>query len=473
MAPSREAAESRLEEISRLLERHRVLEHLAASQPTDKRDLLAQMQRRENLVEVQRHLRGLHPADLAAILGQLPTADRLLVYRQLRARDAGLTLVELDDEVRNALIDDLSAEELVRAASELDADDLAWLSDWLPEEVVRHAWRALRAAGRSRQLDTAAYPEESVGRLMRQDVVTVRGDQTVGEALNALRAEDEWPGQTDRVFVIDARHLLQGSVRLSDLIRADPAERVLASALTDVAPFRPTDPAERAAQAFERYDLVSAPVVDELGKLIGRLTIDAVVDYLRAASDQDALTQAGLRGGEDLFAPVSESVRNRWPWLAVNLLTAVVASRVIGAFEDTISRTVALAALMPIVASVGGNTGNQTVALVVRALALGQIRDSWLVARKEFVVGTANGAAWGTIVGLLAWWFYGNAALAAVMAAAVFLNLVVAAVTGVAVPLGLRWMGRDPVHGASVMLTFVTDGMGFFLFLGLAAMFLT
>ena len=215
--------------------------------------------------------------------------------------------------------------------------------------------------------------------------------------------------------------------------------------LSDVAAFTPNDPAERAAKAFERYDLVSAPVVD----------------FLRASSEQDALTRAGLRGAEDLFAPVSESVRNRWPWLALNLITAFAASRVIGMFEETITQVVALAALMPIVASIGGNTGNQTVALVVRALALDQLRDTQgRLARKELIVGAVNGLTWGFVVGLLAFSLYRSVGLATVMMAAVFLNLVVAALAGVAVPLALRWAGRDPAHGASVMLTFVTDSMG-------------
>ena len=194
---------------------------------------------------------------------------------------------------------------------------------------------------------------------------------------------------------------------MQDLIRANPEAPLASVMLGDVAAFRLNDPAEQAAKAFERYDLVSAPVVDDVGKLVGRITIDAVVDYLRAESEQDALVRAGLRGAEDLFAPVAESVRNRWPWLAFNLFTAFAASRVIGAFEETITEIVALAALMPIVASIGGNTGNQTVALVVRALALDQLHDTQgRLARKELTVGMVNGITWGVVVGILAFWLY-------------------------------------------------------------------
>jgi magnesium transporter len=473
MTPSREAAQAKLEDVVRLLERHRVLETLAARQQTDKRDLLEQIQRRENLAELKRHVRGIHPADLAVILASLSTTDRVLVFRQLEPRDAGLTLVELDPEVRATIVDVLDERELAVTLATLDADDLAYLSPSLPDDVVRTVSQMLGARDRSWILDTSRYPEETVGRLMSPDVVAVRLEQTVGETIDALRQGTELPAQTDRLFAVDARNLLRGSVPLQDLVRASPAAPLASVLLTDVAAFEPGDHAERAAKAFERYDLISAPVVDELGKLIGRITIDAVVDYLRAESDQDALTRAGLRGAEDLFAPAVESVRNRWPWLAFNLLTAFTASRVIGMFEDTITQLVALAALMPIVASIGGNTGNQTVALVIRALALDQLGDTQgRLARKELTVAMINGVTWGLVVALLAFWLYRSVALSAVMMAAVFLNLIVAALVGVAVPLGLRWAGRDPAHGASVLLTFVTDGMGFFLFLGLARLLL-
>ena len=469
MLPARGESRVPAEEVSRLLERHRVLESLASRQQTERRDLLEQMQRRENLAELKRYLRGGHPADMASMLATLPPEDRLVVFAQLEPRAAGLTLVELDDEVRHSIIDHLDPDTLEAYVCELDADDLAYLSPSLPDAVAARASDRLDAANRSGFIDTTAYPADSVGRLMRQDVLTVKTDETVAAALASLRTRPELPGQTDRVFVIDPRHLLRGSVLLQDLIRADPATPLSSLSRDDADAFRPDDPADRATKAFERYDLVSAPVVDDLGKLIGRVTIDAVVDHVRASSQHDALARAGLRGAEDLFAPVSESVRNRWPWLAINLVTAFTASRVIGAFEGTIARVVALAALMPIVASMGGNTGNQTVALVIRALALDQLHGTERrLAIKELTVGAVNGLTWGVLVGLLALLLYGSLALAGVMAAAVFLNLVVAALAGVAVPLALRWTGRDPAQGSSVMLTFVTDGMGFFLFLGLA-----
>jgi magnesium transporter len=474
MPTTREALQATLDTIIRLLERHRVLESLVERQATAKRDLLEQMQRRENLVELQRHLRGIHPADLAIILASLPTEERLLVFRQIEPGAAGLTLVELDPEIRETVIDGLTRAELAAAVAALDADDLAYLAEALPPDVYRQAASALPPADQTSAVDPSAYPDDAVGRLLRRDAVAMRIEQTAGEAIDALRDGDPLPGQTDRLFVIDARHLLKGSVLLQDLVRA-PAETPLANLVSaEGSVFHPGDPAERAMKAFERYDLLSAPVVDGLGKLVGRITIDAVVDYQRTLAEQQSLARAGLRGAEDLFAPVAESVRNRWPWLAINLCTAFVASRVIGAFEETIAQIVALAALMPIVASVGGNTGNQTVALVVRALALDQLGESQRrLLRKELAVGAVNGAMWGGVVGVFALMLYQELALAGVMAAAVFLNLVVAAMAGVMVPLGLRRFGRDPAQGSSVMLTFVTDGMGFFLLLGLASLALT
>jgi magnesium transporter len=474
MTLSRDALQAKLDQVIHLLERHRVLESLAVRQGTEKRDLLAHMQRRENLVELEKRLRGLHPADLAVVLTALPTTDRLLVFHQLPSRDAGLALVELDEEIRASVIEALEPQELTQAIADLDADDFAYLSPSLPDAVVRQVSQRFEAADRTWVVDTAAYVEGTVGRLMRQDVLAVRMDLSAGEAIEWLRSRTGLPGQTDRLFVVDARHVLRGSIPLPDLIRVSPATPLTDITLTDAAAFTPNDPAERAARTFERYDLVSAPVVDDLGKLVGRITIDSVVDYLRAESDQDALTRAGLRGAEDLFAPLSESVQNRWPWLALNLVTAFAASRVIGLFEETITQVVALATLMPIVASIGGNTGNQTIALVIRALALDQLRDTGgRLARKELLVASVNGLAWGAVVGLLAYWIYRSVSLAFVMTAAVFLNLVVAALAGVTVPFALRWAGRDPAHGASVILTFVTDGAGFFMFLGLATWFLT
>jgi magnesium transporter len=244
--------------------------------------------------------------------------------------------------------------------------------------------------------------------------------------------------------------------------------------LTDFVTLYPDDKAEDAAQAFERYDLVSAAVIDQAGKLLGRVTVDAVVDFIRAKSESEALAKGGLRETEDVFAPVWESVKNRWAWLAINLVTAFIASRVIGAFEGSIEKLVALAALMPIVAGIGGNSGNQTITMIVRALALGQIQieQAKKLFIKEIGVALANGLVWGGILGVLAWVLYGNVKLGLVMTLAMTLNLLLAAIMGVVIPTTMAKLGRDPALGSSVLITACTDSGGFFIFLGLATLFL-
>jgi len=319
-----------------------------------------------------------------------------------------------------------------------------------------------------------AYTEDQVGHLMSQDVLTVRENQRVEQVLRLLRGREDLPPNTDCLFVVDARHLLKGVLPLQALLLNEPQTSVAELMLTDSVVFNATDNADDAARAFERYDLVSAPVVNERGRLVGRLTVDEVVDYIREESEEDVLNMAGLRGDEDLFAPIWDSARNRWLWLSVNLCTAFIASRAIGLFEGTISQIVALATLMPIIAGIGGNSGNQTTALVVRGLALGEItpENTWHLVFKELGVGLLNGIVWGATVGLFAYLLYWNLPLGGVMAAAMLLNLLLAALMGVAIPLILHSLGRDPALGSSVLLTFITDGMGFFIFLGLATIFL-
>ena len=298
--------------------------------------------------------------------------------------------------------------------------------------------------------------------------------QTVGELLRVLRARGTLPSQTDHVYVVDSRHVLRGIIPLPSLLVQEPATPVIGLMRDEFMSFRADDDAKSAVSVFERYNLVSAPVIDDRGKLVGRLAVDAVMDVLRDASSLQALRTAGLNQDEDLFASLWDSARNRWPWLAINLVTAFITSRVIGQFEGVIQQLAALAALMPIVASIGGNTGNQTMALVIRSLATDQVQPGRTrrVLKKELTIGVVNGVSWGLLVGVFAVLIYSQFSLGVVMTSAVLLNLVVAAIAGVLIPFGLHAAGRDPAHGASVLLTFVTDGMGFFLFLGLARVFL-
>jgi len=282
------------------------------------------------------------------------------------------------------------------------------------------------------------------------------------------------PDHTDQLFVVDGTGQLKGLLPINRLLVTRPKTLVTTVMRLDFLKLRPQEKAEDAAGAFERYDLVSAPVVDDRGRLIGRVTVNAVVDYIREETASDMLSAGGLREDEDLFASVWKSVRNRWTWLAVNLVTAFIASRVIGLFEDSIARIVALAALMPIIAGISGNSGNQTITMIVRALALGQITaaNARKLFAKEIGVSTLNGLIWGGVVGLFAFLIYHNWQLGLVMTGAMALSLLLASVMGVAIPLAMEKLGRDPAQGASVMITAITDSGGFFIFLGLATVFL-
>jgi magnesium transporter len=461
-------------EVKDLLERYRALEEWAHRQETPNRDLVEQLQRRQNLADLQRRVRVLHPADLAFLLESLPRDDRTLVWLEADPQQAAEALVEVDPAVRQALIGVTEHRRLAEILRTLDLDDLAWLADSIPEDVLHEVSRSLGDIEQSLLQQTIAYPADSVGDLMSREVAVVRESQTVEDVLGDLRQRGTLPEQTDRLFVVDARNVLRGSLGLQTLLTSQPAVTVESVMDRDPLSYAPEEPAAQAVKAFERYDLLSAPVVNERGKLVGRLTVDAVMDYIRAEADKDALAMAGLRGAEDLFAPVWEAARNRWPWLFVNLVTAFLATRFIGLFEGSIEGLVALATLMPIVASIGGNTGNQTVALVIRGLAFEQVTPSSLrhLLRKELAVGIVNGLLWGGLVGVLGGLLYGHPWLGLVLTAAVLLNLIIAAIAGVLVPISLQRLGRDPAQGASVLLTFITDSMGFLLFLGLASLFL-
>jgi magnesium transporter len=368
----------------------------------------------------------------------------------------------------------MDSAELVAAAETLEADELADIAPDLPPSVIEQVVQRLSAEERERLRAALSYPEGTVGALMDFDHVAVREDVTLEAATRYLRRLDELPDHTDQLFVVDRALRLRGALPLARLIVSDLELQVGSVMLPLTVRFEPGDAAEQAASAFERYDLVSAPVVEADGRLMGRLTVDAVVDHIRQQSAESRLAEAGLQQEEDVFAPVLDSFRNRWAWLAVNLVTALIASRVIGAFEESIAQLVALAALMPIVAGIGGNSGNQTLTMIVRAHALGQIqRGYWLkLLGKEIGLALLNGAVWGTLLGMLAYALYDNVALGGVMALAMMLNFVLAALMGVAIPWSRARLGRDPALGSTVLITAATDSGGFFIFLGLATLFL-
>ncbi len=463
-----------LGDITRLLQRHRVLETLIHRQEGPKRDLLEGLQHRQNLVEVHKRVGLMHGADVAYILEALPPDDRIVVWEQLRPEQAGQVFVEVSAAVRSWLVEATSRTALVQLLMTLDPDDLGYVSDSVSRDVLDEVSRGLESGQREAFEDAIQYGEDRVGHHMTREWVAVPETFTIQQVLVDLRQRGEMPPQTDRVFVVDARNILRGVIPLPTLLLRDPAVPVLAAVMPEATSFSPDANVSQAVSAFERYDLVSAPVVDDRGKLVGRLTVETVMDFARTESDLRLLAQAGLSRDEDLFAAPWDSARNRWPWLAINLVTAFIASRVIGQFEGAIRNLAALATLMPIVASIGGNTGNQTMALMIRALAVDQVQPSGArrLLTKELIVSLLNGSVWGLLVGVVAIGLYSNVALGAVMGGAVVLNLVVAALAGVAIPFALHGAGRDPAYGSSVLLTFVTDAMGFFLFLGLASVFL-
>ena len=440
----------------------------------DELQQIEQLVHKQHLNEVRARLERLHPADIAYILEALPPVQRLAVWDLVKADRDGEILLEVSEAVRESLIASMDSKELVAAAETLEADEIADIAPDLPAEVMEEVVQSLPVEERERLRAALSYPEGSVGALMDFDQVSVREDVNLESVTRTLRRLDELPNHTDQLFVIDRDQVLKGTLPLARLIVSDLHLAVAAVLLSDSIRFHPEDRAEDAANAFERYDLVSAPVVDVAGRLIGRVTVDAVVDYIRQASAESQLAEAGLAHEEDIFAPVLNSFKNRWSWLAVNLVTAFIASRVIDAFEDSIGRLVALAALMPIVAGIGGNSGNQTITMIVRAMALGQIQGStWgKLLSKEIGVALLNGVIWGTLLGGIAYAFYGNIALGGVMALAMMLNLVLAATMGVAIPWVRSHFGRDPAVGSSVLITACTDSGGFFIFLGLATLFL-
>ncbi|MFC3606176.1 magnesium transporter [Stutzerimonas tarimensis] len=467
---TQETLQDRLALVLELLQQHKTAGEAGAEQAA----VAVELQADDPLGELQRKLNELHPADVAHILEALPLDDRLTVWQLVRAERDGDILLEVSDAVRESLIADMDDQELLAAARDMDADELADLAPELPRDVVHELMESLDAQQRERVRSALSYDEDRVGALMDFQMVTIREDVSLEVVLRYLRRLKELPGHTDKLFVVDAGGILQGVLPIKRLLVNDPERQVAEVMANDPVAFHPDGDAYEAAQAFERYDLVSSPVVDKNGKLIGRLTIDAMVDLIREESETEVLNMAGLREEEDIFASVWKSVRNRWAWLALNLVTAFIASRVIGLFDGAIEQLVALAALMPIVAGIGGNSGNQTITMIVRAMALDQvsIANTLRLLRKEMGVGLINGFIWGGVIGLVAWMLYDNWALGAVMTAAMTLNLLLAAMMGVLIPMTLARLGRDPALGASVMITAMTDSGGFFIFLGLATIFL-
>lgn len=417
---------------------------------------------------------SLHPAELAGLLESLPGEDRQVLWDALPRPRQPDVLAELSDGVRERFVADLALDDLLAITEQLDPDDVADLVASLPEERVEELLGALDSHDRARLEQMLGYPEDTAGGLMTPEAVTVRPDITVEVVLRYLRRRGEMPEATDKLVVVDRHDRLLGEVTLADLLTAR-LNRTVAEIMTRDATALPVStPAQEVAQLFARRDLISAPVVDADGRFLGRITIDDVVDVLRAQAEESFLGMAGVRSEEDLFAPVLQSVRQRATWLGVNLVTALIAAAVIRSFEGTIEKLVALAALLPVVASMGGNAGNQTVALVIRALALGQVgrRNAVRLLRREVQVGLLNSVFWGSAIALVAGIWFGHFSLGAVVGLAMMINLVTAAAAGFLIPVTLRRLGVDPAVASTVFLTTATDVVGFLAVLALATLLL-
>ena len=470
----KESLNDLIEQIDLLLENSEFSENPLDNSSDEKHALIKNLVSKKNISSLEALLDDLHPADIADILESLPVQKRLVLWDLVKSENEGDILIEVSDSVRQTLIADMDSTELLAAAEQLETDEIADIAPDLPEQVLQDLLDNLDIQNRERLQSALSYPEDSVGSLMEFEVTTIREDLTLEVVLNYLRKIKKLPNHTDKLFVVDKDGLILGVLPLERILVNAPTTKVKKVMAKEIVLFKPEDLADEASNAFERYDLVTAPVVDEKNKLVGRLTVEAVMDFIRQESENEKFSMAGLREEEDIFSSIWKSVQNRWAWLAINLLTAFIASRVIGVFEGSIEKVVALAALMPIIASIGGNSGNQTTAMIVRALAIGQLTQSSIrsLLYKEISVALLNGLIWGSIVGLFAFYLYNNADLGFVMASAMVLNLMLAAIMGVLMPLLMHRLGKDPAVGSSVLITAMTDSGGFFIFLGLATIVL-
>ena len=423
----------------------------------------------------QRMVAAMHPAEIALLLESVPPRQRELVWGMVDPELEGDVLVELNENVRQELIGEMATEELVAAAEGMELDDLADLVGDLPETVTLQVLRSMDQRDRERLRNVLSWPEDSAGGLMNTDTVSVRADVTLEVVLRYLRRRGELPARTDSLFVVDRDDHYLGTIALTRIITGDPEASVGESLDTEAPRIEPETAAHDVAQLFQDRDLVSAAVVGVEGRLLGRITIDDVVDVIRQEAEHSVLSMAGLQDEEDLFAGIVPSTRRRLLWLGINLVTAFLAAAVVKSFEGTIEKVAALAALMPIVASMGGIAGTQTVTLIIRGLALGQVQwdnARWLLF-KEIAVGGLNGLLWALVVGVVTVFWFDTWQIAGIIAAAMLINLLAAAAVGVLVPLALRRLDIDPALSAGVIITTFTDCIGFATLLGLGALFLT
>ena len=424
------------------------------------------------LSEVRQVLNNLPGAEAAHLLESSPPREREILWQLLNQEQETEVLQYLGEEVRVELLRDLPTEELVELIEDLDTDDLADLLQELPEQVTSRVLAGLDAQNRERLEQVMNYPEDTAGGLMNTDVITVRPEITFSVVQRYLRRLGDIPKTTDNLLVVNRKNQFVGVLPLTRVLISDPGTSVREAMITDVEAIPATQDAHEVAKLFERLDLVTAPVVDDNGMLVGRITIDDVVDVIMEEAEHSLMGMAGLDEDEDTFGSVWHTVRRRALWLGINLLTALAASAVISLFEDTLEKVVALAVLMPIVASMGGIAGSQTLTLVIRAMALGQVQagNTRYLLTKELAVGAFNGLLWALVIGATAALWFDDPSLGVIIGCAMILNLVVAAGAGAMIPMAMKRMGIDPALAGSVVLTTVTDIVGFMAFLGLATL---
>lgn len=444
-------------------------------QDTDKIDRLRDVLDSGSVKKAGRMINALSTGEIAHLLESVPPAERSILWNLVDDEYEGEILVQVTDDVREDLISQMDRSRLLSATEGLDIDDLADLVENLPYTITPEILASLDSQHRKRLEAVLSYPDDTAGHLMNIDTVTIRPEVTLDVVLRYLRQlGSNVPGDTDSLIVVNRQDKYLGTLRLSALVSNDPSESVAEVMSMEPKPILATTPESDVARQFEQLDLISAPVVNEEGLLLGRITIDDIVDVIREEGEHQFMSQAGMSEDEDMFAPVMLSARRRALWLGINLLTAIMASWVIGLFEATIDKVVALAVLMPIVASMGGIAGSQTLALTIRGLALGQLTGSnrrWLIF-KEISVGSINSLIWAIVVAVIAGFWFDSIELSLLIATAMGINLVIAALMGTIVPIFLHRIGIDPALAGSVLLTTVTDIVGFFAFLGLATVFL-
>lgn len=421
-----------------------------------------------------RLIHSLTPSELARLLESLPPPERALIWQMVDPEHEGDVLVELAEEVRDGLISGMATERLIAATEGMELDDLADLLADLPEALTQQVLRSMDAQDRDRLSQVLSYDEDTAGGLMNVDVVTVRPDVSLEVVLRYLRARGDVPDGTDTIYVVDRDNRYLGSLFLSRLLIHDLQETVDQVMSTGVLPIPAHTPSSEVVWEFENRDLLSAPVVDAEYRLVGRITVDDILDVIREEAEHSLMSAAGLDEEDDMFAPVVKSARRRALWLGINLATAFLAASVVDLFQSTLDKIVLLAVLMPVVPSMGGVAGIQSLTIITRALALGQIdrTNAFRILRKEIFVGVLNGIIWAVVVGLFTYLWFEDWRIGGVIAGAMIINLFVAASTGFGIPLVLRRLSIDPAIAGGVVLTTITDVVGYMAFLGLGAMFL-